>query len=76
MNEAYARASETEQRLCRELEEYTYSWGREFGRPQNICDKFWQMMQSNNAKSENFEKESAKTTRVSTEKEDDKSPGL
>ena len=88
VNEAYARASETEQRLCRELVEHVCSWDRECGRPQNISDKMRQMMQSINTKSENLDKdfaetlvetqqsgwnETAKTTRAWVEKEDDES---
>ena len=36
-----------------------YSWDRGSGRPQNICDKLWQMMQSSDTKSENFDKDVA-----------------
>ena len=45
LDEADARASETEQRLYRELEEYMNSWDRECGRPQDISDNL-----ANNAK--------------------------
>ena len=33
LGEAHARASETERRLCQELENYMYSWDREVGSP-------------------------------------------
>ena len=38
-----------------------FSWDREFGRPQNISDKIWQMMQRNDTKSENLDKDFAET---------------
>ena len=59
------------------------------GRAQNISDKLWQMMQSNDTMSENLDKdfaeilekvhqigwnESAKVSRVWAEKNDDDSP--
>ena len=66
-----------------------YSWDRGSGRPQNISDKLWQLMQSNDTNSENLDKdfaeilekahqvgwnESAKVSRVWAEKNDDDSP--
>ena len=59
LDEAHARASETEQRLHRKLEKYMYSWDRESGRPQNDSDNICQMMQSNDTKSENLDKDFA-----------------
>ena len=56
VNEAYARDSENNLELYRELKKYMYSWDRECGRPQNISDKLWQMMQSNDTKVEDFVK--------------------
>ena len=57
--EAHARASETERILCLEHEDYMYSWDREVGRPNNLSAKNWQIMQSNNMKLENLEKDFA-----------------
>ena len=37
-DEAHARASETEQELCRELGEYMHSWDQELERPHYIMD--------------------------------------
>ena len=66
-----------------------YSWDRGSGRPQNISHKLWQMMQSNDTKSENLDKdvadilerahqvewnERAKASSVWAEKNDDDSP--
>ena len=55
VDEAQEPASESEWTLCRELEEYMYSWDREIGRPHNLRTKIWQMMQSNSTKSDNLE---------------------
>ena len=44
--------SESERSLCRELEEFMYSWEREIERPNNLSTKIWQIMQSNNTKSD------------------------
>ena len=57
VDEAHAGGSETEQRLCRELEVYMYSCDRGSGRPQNISDILWEMMQSNDTKSENLDED-------------------
>ena len=57
VDEAHAGGSEAEQRLCREPEVYTYSWDRGSGRPQNISDILWEMMQSNDTKSENLDED-------------------
>ena len=59
VNEAHTRASETAQRLFEEIEEYMRSLDRESERPLNISDKNWQMMQSNDTKLENFDKDFA-----------------
>ena len=55
LDEAHAKASETEQRLYLELEEYMFSWDREFGRTTEPHRETWQMMQSNNTMSQNLE---------------------
>ena len=55
-DEAQERASESERSLCRELEEFMYSWEPEIGRTNNLSTKIWQMMQSHNTKSEKFGK--------------------
>ena len=46
LDEAQARASETERTLGRVLGEYIYFYGKEMERPQYIMDKMWQMIQS------------------------------
>ena len=84
LDEAQERASVSERSLCRELEEYMYSWDPELGRPHNLSTKIWQMMQSNNTKSDNLESDFAvadilekthpKSIRVWAEKEVDESP--
>ena len=89
LDEAHARASETERRLCHELEDYTYSWDREIGRPNNLSDTIWQMMQSGKRgrrtllkkNSQKFWRthqlkwnETAKAIKVWVEKEDDEIP--
>ena len=66
-----------------------FSWDREIARPHNLSAKIWQMMQSNNTKSDNLEgdfaenlekthqpgwNETAKAIRVCDEKEEDESP--
>ena len=61
MNEAHARASETLQRLFKEIEEYMHSLDREAERPQKISDKIWQMVQSNDTKLENLDKDFCRT---------------
>ena len=53
---AQERVLESEENLCKELDEYMYSWEQEKGRPNNLSTKIWQMMQSDNTKSENLEK--------------------
>ena len=55
VDEAHAIAFESERRSCQELEEVMCAWEREIGRPNNLSTKIWQMMQSNNAKSDNLE---------------------
>ena len=55
VDDAHARSSESERRLCQELEEFMYSWDREVGTPYNLSAKIWQMMRSNNTKSDNLE---------------------
>ena len=57
LEEAHARASEVERKLCRELGEYTQSWEKETGRPHYIMDKIWQMVQSNDTKTMNLNKD-------------------
>ena len=89
VGEEQERACESERSLCRELEEYVYSWEREIGRPHNLSTKIWQMVQCNITKSDNLEsdfteilekthllvwKETAKTIRVWDEKKEDESP--
>ena len=59
VDEAHARASESERRLCQELEEFMYWWDREIGRPSNLNTKIWQMMQCNSTKSDNLESDFA-----------------
>ena len=60
-DEAQERPCESERILCRELEEYMYSWDREIGRPHNLSTKIWQMMQSNNTKSHKLESDFTET---------------
>ena len=55
--EAYARASEKERKLCRVLGDYKHSWGQELERPHYVMDKMWQMMQSNDTKRTNLDKD-------------------
>ena len=57
MEEAHARASETEQKLCRVLGEYIQTWEKEFVRPHYVMDKMWRMMQSNDSKTMNLDKD-------------------
>ena len=52
---AQERVLESEENLCKELDEYMYSWEQECGRPNHLSSKIWHMMQSNNKKSENLE---------------------
>ena len=47
VNEAHAKASKTLQSLPQEIDGYMHSLDQESDRPQNISDKIWQMMQSN-----------------------------
>ena len=84
VDEAHAKASETKQRLYRELEDFMYTWDRGSGRTPNISGKSWQMLQSNDTKSENLEylekthlrewNETRKAIRIWAEKGDDDSP--
>ena len=57
VDEADAKATETRSRLYREYNEYMHSWDQELGRPHNIMDKVWQMMQSNDTKTLNLDKD-------------------
>ena len=52
---AQERVLESEESLCKELDEYMYSWEQEAGRPHNLSTKIRQTMQSNDTKSENLE---------------------
>ena len=54
LEEAHARASETERKLYRELGEYTHSWEKALERPHYIMDKIWQ---SNDTKTMNPNKD-------------------
>ena len=89
VDEAHARASESERSLCKEFEEDMYSRDREIGRSNNLSTRIWQIMQSNNTKSDNLEidfaeilekthqlewGETAKSIRVRAEKQEDDSP--
>ena len=49
--------AETRSRLDREINEYLHSWDPELGRPHHIMDKMWQMMQSNDTKTMNLDKD-------------------
>ena len=55
VEEARERVLESEENLCRELVGYLYSWENQIGRPHNLSTKIWQMMQSNDTKSDNLE---------------------
>ena len=44
LNEAQAKAPETERKLGRVLGEYAYSYEKQMVRPHYITDKMWQMM--------------------------------
>ena len=57
LDEAQARASETEPKLGCVLGEYTYSYEKEMGRTDYIMDKMWQMMQSKDTKTLNLDKD-------------------
>ena len=57
LDEAQARASETERKLGRVLGEYISSNDKERGRPHYIMDKMWQMMQSKGTKTLNLDKD-------------------
>ena len=57
IDEAQARASETERKLDRVHGEYIYSYGKEMGRPRYIMDEMWQMMQSKDTKTLNLDKD-------------------
>ena len=57
VEEAHAKASETERKLCRKLGDSVYSWEQELVRPHHIMDKMWQMMQSNDTKTMNTNKD-------------------
>ena len=89
VDEAHARASETEQRLYRDFKEYMHSLDQEAKKPKNISDKIWRMMQSNDTKLENLDKdfadiwekaqqigrcESLKTFKIWAERNHDDSP--
>ena len=55
--EAHARASEKERKLCRVLGDYKHPWEQELERPHYVMDKMWQMMQSNDTKRMNLDKD-------------------
>ena len=57
VDEAEAKVAETRRRLFREINECMHSWDQELGRPHNIMDKVWQMMQSNDTKTMNLNEE-------------------
>ena len=44
-----------EEDFWKELDEFMYSWEQESRRPNKLSTKIWQMIQSNNTKSENLE---------------------
>ena len=44
-------------RRHREIDEYMYSWDQEWGRPHFVMDKVWQMMQTNDTKTMNLDKD-------------------
>ena len=46
---------EAQERVCRELQKYMYSWEDEVRRPNHHSTKIWQMIQRNNTNSENLE---------------------
>ena len=57
VDEADAKVTQTTCRLYREINEYMHSWDQELGRPHHIMDKMWQMMQSNDTKTMNLDKD-------------------
>ena len=59
VNEAHAKASKTLQSLPQEIDGCMHSLDQESDRPQNISDKIWQMMQSNDTKLKNLDKDFA-----------------
>ena len=84
LDEAQARASETERKLGRVLGEYKNSHEKEMVRPRYIMDKMWQMMQCKETKTLNLDleeivnnvkqagwNESTKTKRFWTQDEDE-----
>ena len=57
VDEADAKVTETRSRLYSEINEYVHSLDQELGRPHHIMDKMWQMMQSNDIKTMNLDKD-------------------
>ena len=57
VDEADASVTKTRSRLCPEINEYMHSWEEELGRTHHIMDKMWQMMQSNDTKTMNLDKD-------------------
>ena len=57
LEEAHARASETELKQCRVLGEYIQTWENELERPLFVMDKMWKMMQSNDTQTTNLDKD-------------------
>ena len=52
-----AKVTETRSRLYREVNEYMHSWDQELGRPHQIMDKMWQMIQSIDTETMNLDKD-------------------
>ena len=57
VDEANAKVTGTRRRLYREINEYMHSWDQELGRPHYIIGKVWQMIQSNDTKTMNLNKD-------------------
>ena len=57
VDDAAAKVTETRRRFYRKNDEYMCSWDQAFGRPYYIKDKVWQMMDSNDTKTMNLDKD-------------------
>ena len=57
LEEAHPRASETERKLCLKFGEYMHSWNQELERPHYVMNDMWRMMQSNDTKTMNLDKD-------------------
>ena len=55
VEKAQERVLQLAENLWKELDEYMYSWEQEFGRPNHLSTKIWQLIRSNHTKSENLE---------------------